>query len=296
MLDHVNDAPIDLLRRLSDEDRYTLANGLERLSPGDLPRLDALLGRLFSRPGEAAGQRSPLPPPQYDALKKAVRKLLSEAAANCSALREGVLDDIDRSADMLRCLSLDDGREIWRNGYPFVVPDNHGMSRTIPAVAGDCVVSLGPQCQVACWDAASGKARWLIDLVLDYGATVPPWYAGQCPLIDATTDRLILAPGGRALVMAVDYRTGKVIWQSPNPRGWTMTHASIVPMEFAGRRMYVYCGKGGVAGVVGRRRRDPLGHDRLADRHGHLPLAGGRRRRRDILLGRLQRRQPDAAV
>ena len=28
-----------------------------------------------------------------------------------------------------------------------------------------------------------------------------------------------------------------------------MTHSSIMPMEFAGRRMYVYCGKGGVAGV-----------------------------------------------
>jgi outer membrane protein assembly factor BamB len=50
--------------------------------------------------------------------------------------------------------------------------------------------------------------------------------------------------------MAVDYRTGRVVWESPNPRGWTMTHVSIVPMEFAGRRMYVYCGKGGVAGVA----------------------------------------------
>ena len=28
-----------------------------------------------------------------------------------------------------------------------------------------------------------------------------------------------------------------------------MTHSSIMPMEFAGRKMYVYCGKGGVAGV-----------------------------------------------
>ena len=28
-----------------------------------------------------------------------------------------------------------------------------------------------------------------------------------------------------------------------------MTHSSIMPMEFAGKRMYVYCGKGGVAGV-----------------------------------------------
>jgi outer membrane protein assembly factor BamB len=49
--------------------------------------------------------------------------------------------------------------------------------------------------------------------------------------------------------MAVDYKTHNVLWRSTNPRGWTMTHVSILPMEFAGRRMYVYCGKGGVAGV-----------------------------------------------
>jgi outer membrane protein assembly factor BamB len=51
------------------------------------------------------------------------------------------------------------------------------------------------------------------------------------------------------LLVAVDYRTGKVLWESPNPRGWTMTHVSIMPMDFAGQRMYVYCGNGGVAGV-----------------------------------------------
>jgi outer membrane protein assembly factor BamB len=124
------------------------------------------------------------------------------------------------------------------------------MSRSIPAVAGDCVITLGPKCQLACWDAATGKSRWLIDLAIDYGATVPPWYSAQCPFIDTQTDRLIVAPGGKALVMAIDYHTGKVLWQNPNPRNWAMTHVSIVPMEFAGRRMYVYCGKGGVAGVA----------------------------------------------
>ena len=79
---------------------------------------------------------------------------------------------------------------------------------------------------------------------------MPQWYAGQCPFIDTKTDRLIVAPGGKALVMAVDYHTGKIVWQSPNPRKWAMTHVSIVPMEFAGRRTYVYCGKGGVAGIA----------------------------------------------
>lgn len=160
-----------------------------------------------------------------------------------------VLDyDEQARADTMRCLSLDDGKEIWRNSYPVVVPWNHGMSRTVPAAVGKYVISLGPKCHVVCWDAQTGQAYWLLDLVIDYGATVPQWYAGQCPLID--NDRLILAPGGEALLIAVDYKTGELIWKSGNPRRWVMTHSSIVPMEFAGRRMYVYCGTGGVAGVA----------------------------------------------
>jgi len=159
-----------------------------------------------------------------------------------------VLDyDEDAKADTMRCLSLDDGGEIWRNSYPVVVPWNHGMSRTVAAIAGEYVISFGPKCHVACWRRDSGECVWLIDLVLDHGATVPQWYAGQCPLVD--DDRVILAPGGDALLMAVDYATGDIVWESPNPRGWDMTHSSVVRMDFAGRRTYVYCGDGGVAGV-----------------------------------------------
>ena len=168
-----------------------------------------------------------------------------------AAVRDGcvyVLDyDEIAQADTMRCLSLGDGKEIWRNSYPVVVPWNHGMSRTVPAVVGGCVISLGPMCHVTCWDAQTGQARWLLDLVLDRGTKVPSWYAGQCPLVD--NDRLILAPSGKALLTAIDYKSGKVLWESPNPRKWAMTHSSIVPMEFAGKRTYVYCGKGGVAGV-----------------------------------------------
>ena len=62
---------------------------------------------------------------------------------------------------------------------------------------------------------------------------------------------VILAPGGKsALLLAVDAESGNVLWQTPNPRGWKMTHSSLVPMEFEGERMYVYCANGGVVGVV----------------------------------------------
>jgi outer membrane protein assembly factor BamB len=160
-----------------------------------------------------------------------------------------ILDyDQAAKADVLRCLALDNGSEIWRRAYSVSCKFNHGMSRTVPAVAEGVVVSLGPRCHVVCCDAASGDFRWGLDLVRDYGTKEPPWYAGQCPLIDQ--GHAIIAPAGPdVLLMAVDLKTGQPKWKSPNPRGWKMTHASVLVATIAGQRMYVYPGSGGVAAV-----------------------------------------------
>jgi len=161
-----------------------------------------------------------------------------------------LLMDYDREAqrDVLRCLSLDDGREIWRFGYPITLKRNHGMTRTVPAIQGDRVVAIGPKCQVICCDVRTGELQWTRDLSLEFGTTVPDWYTGQCPLIDGT--RVILAPGGEdALLVALALADGTVIWRAPNPNGWRMTHSSIMPARLAGRDQYVYCASKGVVGV-----------------------------------------------
>ncbi|MCC6579246.1 MAG: PQQ-like beta-propeller repeat protein [Phycisphaeraceae bacterium] len=161
--------------------------------------------------------------------------------------------DYDRAAqaDVLRCLSMDDGRDVWRFSYPVQVKRNHGMSRTTPAVDSHHVVTLGPKCHVLCVDAHTGQPKWGMNLVSQFGATVPPWYAGQCPLIDE--GRVILAPAGpEALMIAVDADTGDILWTTPNPRKWPMSHASITPMTLAGTRTLVYPAHGGVAGVDSR--------------------------------------------
>ena len=171
------------------------------------------------------------------------------AGAAIRAGRVYVLDyDRDAKADVLRCLSLADGREIWSYAYPVSLKRNHGMSRTVPAVTDKYVVSFGPKCHVLCLDAATGERKWVKDLNREYHTKEPPWYAGQCPLIDG--DRVILAPGGDALMVALDCETGQSIWQTPNPRGWSMTHSSITPMTIDGRQQYVHSGSGGVAGVA----------------------------------------------
>jgi outer membrane protein assembly factor BamB len=160
-----------------------------------------------------------------------------------------VLDyDQEKEGDVIRCLSLDDGREIWRYFYRVKIKRNHGMSRTVPVVKGDSVITIGPKCHVVCLDAETGNLRWMRDLVKEDGAEVPAWYAGQCPLVDG--DHLILGVGGKdALVMALDYRTGEVIWKTTNPHNFKMTHSSIVPMELGNKKSYVYCSSGGVSGV-----------------------------------------------
>jgi len=155
--------------------------------------------------------------------------------------------DAKAQRDVVRCLSLETGEDIWRYSYPVRIKRNHGMSRTVPAVTDRHVVTIGPKCHVHGLDANTGERLWAIDMVGRWGTHVPPWYTGQCPLIDG--DRVILAPGGTALLAAVDLATGEVVWETPNPHNWTMTHTSVMSVRLGDQPMFVYAASGGVVGV-----------------------------------------------
>jgi outer membrane protein assembly factor BamB len=160
-----------------------------------------------------------------------------------------VLDyDESKKEDALRCFSLLNGEELWRRGYHVRLKRNHGLSRTIPAVSNNFVLTIGPRCQVMCCDRTSGALLWGLDLGREYQAEVPFWYTGQCPLID--NDTAIIAVGGKSLLIAVDCKTGKKAWETPNPNNWKMSHSSIMTMNLGGRKMYIYCAIGGVCGIA----------------------------------------------
>lgn len=175
---------------------------------------------------------------------------LSEGHAGAAVWkgRVYVMDyDEAKEGHALRCFSFDDGKEIWRRWYKAPTKRNHGVSRTVPAITEKYTVTMGPRCHVMCVDTETGAFRWGIDLVVEYGSEVPLWYTGQCPLIEDGI--AVLAPGGKALLMGVDCETGKVVWQTPNPDGWKMSHSSIMPMTLLGKKTYVYCAMGGLVGV-----------------------------------------------
>jgi outer membrane protein assembly factor BamB len=155
--------------------------------------------------------------------------------------------DEEQKADMLRCFSLKDGKEIWRRWYNVNIKRNHGMSRTIPAVTEKYILTIGPRSHVMCLDRETGDLIWGLDIEKEYATQVPFWYTGQCPLIDE--DKAIIATGGKALLIAIDCATGEKLWETPNPNGLKMSHSSVMPWTFKGTKMYVYSAVGGVVGV-----------------------------------------------
>ena len=151
-------------------------------------------------------------------------------------------------ADVLRCFSLETGEEIWKRWYNVAIKRNHGMSRTIPAVTDDYIISIGPRCQVMCLETETGNLLWALDLVRDYGAEIPQWYTAQCPLIDG--DMAVIAVWVENLYDWRKCKTGEIVWETPNPDKWKMSHSSIIPATILGKRHIFIWQLGGICGVA----------------------------------------------
>ncbi|HRZ96684.1 MAG TPA: PQQ-binding-like beta-propeller repeat protein [Paludibacter sp.] len=167
------------------------------------------------------------------------------------AIYKGLVYFIDynekEKADMLKCFSLETGKELWRRWYNVHIKRNHGMSRTIPAVTENFVVTMGPRCHVMCVDRLTGNLHWGIDLEKQYKTETPLWYTGQCPIV--VDDVAIIAVGGSSLMIGVDCKTGKVLWETPNEKNLKMSHSSILPITILNKKMFVYASIGGIIGV-----------------------------------------------
>jgi outer membrane protein assembly factor BamB len=160
------------------------------------------------------------------------------------------LNDYDpvKKEHVVRCLSMADGKEVWRWSYAVDVRPNHGITRTVPSVGEQLVFSLDPKCRFHALDIKTGKVVWQKNLVQDYKATIPGWYAGQNPLLDG--NRVVLATGGDALVVAFDQATGKEIWRSANPAKDLMSHSSLMTTTIGGVKQYLYMTPNKVVGIA----------------------------------------------
>jgi outer membrane protein assembly factor BamB len=178
------------------------------------------------------------------------------AAAAIHSGRVYFEDYEESSSDYLvRCLNLADGKELWRFKEKRPIRPNHAITRAVPATDGRYVFALDPKAVLHALDAATGREIWRKDLVRVYGSRIPPWYSGQCPLIEK--DRVVIAPvGSSALAVALDKAAGKELWRTPNPDGWLLSHSSPMPGRLGGVEQYLFSvleGTVGVAAADGKR-------------------------------------------
>jgi len=138
--------------------------------------------------------------------------------------------------DIWRCLSADTGKEIWTIacGTPTKM-EFTSAPRATPVIHGDLVYLLGAFGDLHCVSLRNSQILWRRNVVKDFGADLPRWGVSSTPLI--VDDKLIVNPGAKdASLVALDLRTGKVLWKTP---GESAAYASPILGVFGGVRQIV---------------------------------------------------------
>lgn len=147
-------------------------------------------------------------------------------------------------------LAEKDGKELWSYDVGAVRANGNGYAgpRCSPTVDGDRVYALGLNGDLVCLEASSGKEQWKVDIAKEYKGALGGWGCCESPLIDG--DKLLCTPGGgTATLVALDKKTGDLIWKGVVPQGDGAAYSSIIAATVEGKRQYIQFLSGGVVGL-----------------------------------------------
>ncbi len=178
---------------------------------------------------------------------------LGDSAPSIAAGR--ILGMSNRGKDeVVWALAEADGKELWtaRLGAAYTgqrMPQSKEGPSGTPTVDGEFAYALGMGGDLVCLKVADGTVAWRKSLTTDFGGTVPTWSYRESPLIDG--DKLIVTPGGKdATLVALNKKTGEVIWKAQVPKGDKAAYSSVIAIDLGGQRQYVQFLSGGVVGVA----------------------------------------------
>lgn len=135
------------------------------------------------------------------------------------------------------------GKEIWATAVS--KDDKEGYAsgwgngpRSTPSYSDGHVYGIDPKGGVFCLEAESGDLVWKKHLVDDFQGKMGGWGFSESPLIDG--DKLVLAPGGsEAGIVALDKKSGELIWAASEVKPGKAEYATVVPAEINGVRQYI---------------------------------------------------------
>jgi outer membrane protein assembly factor BamB len=154
--------------------------------------------------------------------------------------------------EFVQALSTQDGKPLWTTrvgnvGNPNQNPP-YAKARSTPTVDGDFIYALGSDGDLACLEARSGKIRWQKSIRKEFEGQPGEWAYAESPLVDG--DVVVVTPGGaQATMVALNKKTGALIWKSAVPGGDPAGYASAVVVQGGGRKQYVQLLSKGLVGV-----------------------------------------------
>ncbi len=147
------------------------------------------------------------------------------------------------------CIDAGSGDLIWetiisRAGTGDDYNDGWGAGpRSTPTVSGDQVFVLSDIGVLAALDRISGNVQWSGDLVGDHGGEIPNWGYSESPLVD--NDRVVVTPGGKNFMVAVDRRTGDKVWTSKGIDA-AAQYVSVIRGTVGSKSFYLTASKSGL--------------------------------------------------
>jgi len=143
-----------------------------------------------------------------------------------------ILDRKKGESDIMRCLDLSTGEEIWNYSYEAKGEISFPGSRTVPTVDKKFIWSVGPHGDFYCFDKETRKPIWNHNLLEDFDRELTTWGVSQSPLI--LNELVIVAPNGqKAGVAAFEKTTGELVWKT-RPLSGHPSHVSPTLASFGG--------------------------------------------------------------
>lgn len=139
------------------------------------------------------------------------------------------------------------GRTLWQMPNGRAWKGEYPGTRGTPTIDGARVYHEGPHGGVAGFDAETGEKMWSVNILEKFQSKNIRWALSESLLIDG--DRVICCPGGPVTcVVALNKKTGDVVWQSPSADDWA-GYASPILVERQGLRMIITLTSRAVVGV-----------------------------------------------
>lgn len=169
-----------------------------------------------------------------------------------------VLRNVD-GAEQEVCVALDanSGKELWAkplgvakydDGGNKGTRDNNGGDgpRSTPSYDSGKVYTYSSRMVLDCFDAASGKVIWAVNMIKAHGGRNIHWENASSPLVEG--DLVLVAGGGPGeALIAFDKKDGHVVWKGQDDG---MTQSTPIATTILGTRQAIFFTQSGLVSVA----------------------------------------------